>query len=485
MDENGDSVGAEGFTKPEGPAVQTPGGGTGPTAVHRRRKWLWMVVVFVGMVTAVVWPRKPEGPPQIITIPNGDKYEFMGVTYGTNHVMGSVAARLVSHLPGGMTNWVQKHFGNKIGPIRTFYTPSPGLCVWFKLLETNGVPIRNSPRIYAKLADENDVEGGEQYVQQFLPRLPNTVYPLGVFFVAPRRSHVLQLCFYNTDRSGNISNEIARVRFPNPLYGRFPAWQSEPLPTTKKAGDLDVRLDHIMTGVRYVRPVDGYKAIEYRPSQRGEHTEAVFDVALNSSSGTNESWTIQNVTLSDSTGNLLQQLGLPRELIPDPNAEKFVLTPIPGNGEVRGFLEGTLWRDEPAWRLQVDFKRSSQFAAEELTTFKNVPLPKIGTTNKNVMTNIVAGMQVVLAEFQRYPGNTQRSARIQIELPEKPASVAVDFAKIATDTGKEINIQYSSWGLFSRVTYLATIPTDAQSVDIALVVQRMRSVEFFVKPPAY
>ncbi len=52
-----------------------------------------------------------------------------------------------------------------------------------------------------------------------------------------------------------------------------------------------------------------------------------------------------------------------------------------------------------------------------------------------------------------------------------------------TDTGDEIQLKANSWDPFARVIYLAAIPANAKTVDITFSVQKMRSVEFFVRPP--
>ena len=97
----------------------------------------------------------------------------------------------------------------------------------------------------------------------------------------------------------------------------------------------------------------------------------------------------------------------------------------------------------------------------------------------------------MLAEFARNPNlilkaheMSDRTSWIRVELPGKPAGVALDFLKITTDTGKVETAEAGYFaGDFDFVQCLQSIPSNAQTVDITLVVQKTRTVEFLVKPP--
>jgi hypothetical protein len=53
---------------------------------------------------------------------------------------------------------------------------------------------------------------------------------------------------------------------------------------------------------------------------------------------------------------------------------------------------------------------------------------------------------------------------------------------MTADTGEIFEKHGNSWGPFYRGASLKFIPTNAQTVDITWVVQKMRSVDFLVKP---
>jgi hypothetical protein len=81
------------------------------------------------------------------------------------------------------------------------------------------------------------------------------------------------------------------------------------------------------------------------------------------------------------------------------------------------------------------------------------------------------------------PGTRIERDTIRIDILGNPSGVAVDLAKMTTDSGEEVQIKGNTWGRFLRIIDVAAIPTNAQTVDITLAVQKTRSVEFFVKPP--
>ena len=161
----------------------------------------------------------------------------------------------------------------------------------------------------------------------------------------------------------------------------------------------------------------------------------------------------------------------------------------------RHAITGTLWPDEAAWRLRLELKRTRGYAPGETVTFRNVPVPKVGTTNLTPMTGFAGGMKLVLTEFERKPDITinamgigYMASRIRVELPTHPDGVALDFVEITTDTReKPVTCGETSSSPFDRAVLFAvllkSIPAGVQTMDITWVVQKTRSVEFLVKPP--
>jgi len=353
-----------------------------------KRIWLALVVA-TAMTGGLRCIEAQPTPPQIITLSNGEQYQFAGVTFDTINVpppsRKNIGARIT-----------QFNEGQK--------SERPQLFVWFQWSATNAPSARRTSALIARLADQGGVERGATTDPAFDR---GVTWDYAEFPVIPRRSQMLQCNFY----AGNSLNPVASISFTNPLYGHFPEWKPEPVPAVKKAGDLEVRLENLMTGIELsgTPPIlaNGKQGIGFHPAQSGIHLATFFDVSLTSARGTNEEWVVQSAELSDATGNVLAS---PSNV----GSSGGNVSPMTFMGEYRLSLPGTLWPDEAAWRLKLELKRKSGFAPDELVTFKNVPVPKIGITNFPPITNMVGGVQLVLKEFVengdrtniRYPRGT-------------------------------------------------------------------------------
>ena len=413
---------------------------------------------------------------QIITLPKGEQYRLAGLTYGITNVPPLSEKNIGTPV-------TQFNEGQK------FETPQ--LFVWFQWVETNALPVRPSPTLAARLADQEGVERGATTYPAFSS---GVTWDYAGFPVIPKRSQMIQCNFYPFD--GSSINPVASIIFTNPLYGHFSEWKSEQIPTVRMAGNLEVRLENFMTGneISWASPVlaNGKQGMGFEPIQKGIHLDTFFEVSLKSVL-INEEWVVQSAELSDATGNILTS---PSYV----GSSGDNVSPMTFRGEYRLSIPGTLWPDEAAWRLKLEMKRKSGFVPEEFVTFKNVPVPKLGTTNFPPITNIVGGVQLVLKEFVengdrtniRYPRGTNANfvvndhtpeTMVAVELSGHPEGVAVDFVKMIADTGEIFEKHGNSWRPFYRGASLKFIPTNAETVDITWVVQKTRSVEFFVKPP--
>ena len=81
----------EGVKVPQGQGMLQPSERTCPSGKGGRpsRRLLWQSLAgfFVaGFIAWLWWESAHRAPPQIITLPNGERYQFAGVTYGTNNV---------------------------------------------------------------------------------------------------------------------------------------------------------------------------------------------------------------------------------------------------------------------------------------------------------------------------------------------------------------------------------------------------------------
>ena len=488
-----------GATVPENDGLPKPDDnmppGKGRGGRRGRRRWkgiglaLGLLAAAIGVTAWFLRDRTPDGPPLILTLPGGEKYRFMGTTYGTRNVPPSFDAKVVSVLPDRLANLARKRVGPQISQYNQGQKfDSPNLFIWFQRVGTNVSVWPPGQTFDARLADEAGIEAG---VVDYPPgfRSPGVAWHYTSFSVIPRRSRVLQLNFYPDYVGGHSSGPVGSVKVPNPLYGKYPQWKPEPIPAVKKAGDLEVRLDDFVTGSQVggatVAKANGSWNLPFDRAEKGQKTATGFDFSVRFSRGTNEVWVLHSAELSDATGNVLRNTLLQTLIEP---FEGYGPPQLAGWGAYSESIHGTLWPDEAAWRLKLEFKRASGFAPEEVVTFKDVPVPAVGTNTYPGWTKKAGGIKVALSKFERIPYHSRWSMfglmpQVTVELPGKPMGVALDFLGMKADAGQVKRHDFGRPDAFAYTFWVDSIPTNAKTMDFTFVVQKTRMVEFLVKPP--
>ena len=64
-------------------------------------------------------------------------------------------------------------------------------------------------------------------------------------------------------------------------------------------------------------------------------------------------------------------------------------------------LPGSLWTEEPAWKLRAQISRTADFAADELVVFKDVPMPENYQRVRIHAVSNIWGKRVELADMSR------------------------------------------------------------------------------------
>jgi hypothetical protein len=463
------------------------------------------VILMIATVIAVIGLMYLQEPPptQFVTL-SGQEYRFIGVTCGTKHGHGPFLARLVDRAPPFVSNFLQRStLRVRIGTAQSFKTPQPALAVWFEPVFTNrATSIRSrlssivtvsSPQgagsdVQAMLADEQGViagKAGEIPMRATFPGVSSGPFPI-FFPVVPRRSRMIECCFYTVPAiPEGARREVGKVRFPNPfypLYGRFPDWRPEALPVGKRVGDFEVRLEHFTSGVptNGLNPLNGHPSLgahltKFRPAAKGEEAKTGFDFSLHATNATGTDWVLHAADLRDPGGNHVRSSW--------PTGDQWSYP----------FLWGSLWPNETAWQLRLEFKRRSGFAPAELVTFTNVPFLKFGVGGPIVRTNIVHGHEFVLTEYTRSGRSNYAgvSPLFRIEASDLE-DTAIDFVKLVTDQGETMVMrEMSEMSPATREPLASPVrvvffgkdpPTNATTVNLTWCIQKTRSVEFFVQP---
>ncbi len=437
-----------------------------------RKGWLIVfVLLLAGLIAATLGWFARQAHPQVVTMPNGVQYEFQGVTYGTNHVMGSRLDLIIARLPTKFGRMARQFLGNRLAPLNRYSTSRPSLCVWLRPLDTNA-PSARGLSVTAMLADASGVLAGDRHytyvwASSVRPRWLRIDFP-----VLPRRSRMVE-CRFFTSAPGK-HQEFARVQFSNPAFGQYPQWQPEALPVTQKAGDLSVRLERFSTGHNnsmesYRRP-NGMSGTRFGRAKPGEEIRAVFQLSFDSPRGTNEVWTLNGAQLSDATGNVLPITGRS-----DVGNGRFAVAPV-------------LWPDEAAWKLKLELERKSGFRPEELVVFKGVPIPPVGTTNFFSLTTNMDGVEITLTNFSHKAeppdgsGGSRDANSIQIQHTKMPAGKSFDFVRMTADGASQPEVFGRSWSDTEYTISFRHLSTNASTVDLIYSLQPTRVVEFLVKP---
>ena len=422
----------------------------------RGKKWPLAFAVLVSGL--VIWAlvaslRDPGEKVQFFTLPDGTKYHFGGATYGANRVPPFFAEQFVSHLPAGLSNWVQTKYGKSLGLMPTFPADKPELQVWMNLVDRSPSNLVGTINPLGILADERGVEGGQPANLSGIFPWPEMSYQF-----VPRRSRYLEVHVYDVFNSGSTyRHEAGTFRFRNPQYGKFPQWQPEPLPSTKIAGDVQVTLTNCLVGTG--------------PENR---FSTVFGLELKQPPNTNEHWAIERIEASDATGNSIDNLyhgqGLDRQ----------------------GSIPAAFWPDEKAIRLKIWLKRTAGFSKAEVLSFTNVPIPSSSATNEIATTNRVGEFEVELRNdaWKRYRGImvpkggglVMGSYGFGLAVPHGTATVMAEFLKVTTDTGEELHDYARAWDDKGELRFFGSMPANAKSLNMTVSVQKLRTVEFLVKP---
>jgi hypothetical protein len=429
-------------------------------------------VLAIAVADGLLWKKGP--PPQIVTLPNGEEYQFAGTTYGTTPVPPSLAARAVSWLPTPLAERARKRFAGTLSQNRPGVKfLSPRLIVWFRRLGTNAVPASPGLNLNVMLADKAGVTAG----QDGLAGYPTgTAWLFAAFSIVPRRSRELE-CYFSREFDDLL---VGKVSFLNPLYSQFPQWQPESLPTLKRVEDLEVRLDRLETG--YLPPglfgtnLTRKPLFRLGPKRGSSVMGSVFHISLRSSAGSN-TWSLGNAVLSDATGNRLLDPAGPTQLRRTDWGDSY-----------SKLIRGTLWPDEAAWRLKLEFYRPPGGAAGDLVTFSNVPILKTDASKPIKRTAAFGPYQVVLEEATVRSGYGVWFLAWRVELLNAPDGLAAEVNRATADTGMQLSVHQETearpgGGQNEQFAILSGVPSNATAVDLTCAIQKKRTVEFLVKPP--
>jgi hypothetical protein len=427
------------------------------------------LVVLVGIVVAVRQPKPIVSAP--LTLPDGTVVRIMGVTYGTKHFLGRPLARFVAHVPAGVQVVLKRLLGSQAVLQASTTTFEPRLIVWLGHTTNNATALAGSGYINAFLSDSSGFLSGDNASVYGWWSNPQDLQ----FQVFPRRDPVLVLYFFDHSATGGVTM-CGSLPFANPFRGKFPQWQPEPLPATRRAGDVAVTLDKLSTGhdqnITQKSLQDGGRAIEFTTNRVDGQNRTVCAIHLHALAGTNEVWQVASEEVSDATGNRARNTSIGWG-----SSEDGYFTFAPG-----------LWTNEPAWKLHCEIKRAKGFGPGETFVFRDVPLGRLDETNRLGCTTNFRGATVALVEVVRRAPSTNNTWSSE-QLSQAHFTTAgltndlhLDLLSARTDSGTSLDSPSWSSGGAERTYSFRNIPREAKTADFTFAVQRSRWVEFVVKP---
>jgi hypothetical protein len=418
---------------------------------------LWSVVsvLIAGIaVGAFLWLRKP----QVITLNDGTKLTLVGVTYGKHHVAPKIK------IAGGRT---RGGGGERID------STNNTVVVW---IEAEHKP-NQYPNYQLMVYDKANTACVSIYART-QSQIKNGVEIQGFMLDAyPRwdRKMILRIMNY-----GQRGQQIAKSLFvvSNPSRGSFAKWTPDPLPNTQSDGDLDVTLTKLVTDAPL--PYNRGNGVP-RNDPINKCVQIALDVQQKGQSVTN--WRPVRVVTSDATGNSIQGW----------------VNDYRQNGEKTGyFYQEGLWPDEPAWKLRLEFSRTSGFSDDEVWAVTNVPV-RPGTqqdvwngwgdsskTKAAFADATVNGIHLKLFPAIQYQDQNQgggQSVSFSIKADPDPESegMRVTVLKAADDQGRILQNRGSSWG-GGNYQYQYSNARNVKALNLTIALHKSRFVEFTVKP---
>ncbi len=275
--------------------------------------------------------------PQVIKLTDGTKLTFIGVTYGKHHVAPKIT------VAGKTTR------GN--GGARIDSTNDTAV-VW---IEAETKP-NQYPNYQLLVYDKANTACVSTYART-QSQIKNGVNIQGFMLDAyPRwdRKMILRIM-----SQGNNGERVSKEQFvvSNPARSSAAKWTADPLPDTQSDGDLDVTLNKLTANAP--SPYYARSGIP-KNDPAGKCVQIDFDIQQKGQSVTN--WHPMQVETTDATGNHIKGWIY--------NDRQYSRTGDP----TAYFYQPGLWPDEPAWKLRVEFSRTSGFSDDEIWAVTNVPV---------------------------------------------------------------------------------------------------------------
>jgi hypothetical protein len=288
----------------------------------------------------------------------------------------------------------------------------------------------------------------------------------------PRRAKTLGLRFMRSGADHQTWQQMAELHIRNPLFARYPVWVPEPVPAPKIAGDLNVTLTGLQTGICLDDPGRAAQA------NATQYSRAIF--TIQQLGRPDAFWRARSVEIVDATGNRWSPFIPPESLKHNDQRNELVFA-------------GALWPGEAAWKLRVEFARTAGFEDQELWTVRGLRVPQALQTLylQNTMTNQLTILSLVAftGGDADQPGNLKwlmekGDPRISVRAEPVPEGWRLSLVRVVDDQGREAEFRSGNeWGWSNgEEVFGLKLQPDASRVDCTFALHKSRFLEFLARP---
>jgi hypothetical protein len=429
---------------------------------------LLALIALVAILAAMLWVLAQEPAPlQVRRLPDGIEIRLEAVTFGTEHqfVRGRRWQRLLTPLlPDGL----RERIGGKVHSWRSW--PGERLVFW-TFRRTSPIVVTGAPpgvetRAHLPVVtDEHGCQFEAHTVHAWHNMDKHELIEAHTATAFPRRGERVGLRVGPPTAAGAI--EHAEFRVLNPARGHYAAWKAEPLPITRRDGDLAFTLTALTTGSEGPGPT-------LRPAPRGKLAWSRATFQITEAGRPTDGWSVVGLTLSDATGNRVE---------PDASSQ------YAHEGQAHYAMQGGLCVEEPAWKLRAEFARMKDHEPGDLWVVRDVPITRRGslggTVSKFTRHGVTLQFLGITAKGAKAPpggAGWGNGVTVHVQAPSLLKEVRLGLVRAMDDRGRVVpnmGSGSSGSGLYGFVLQAAP---DARTLDLTLVLQRSRFAEFVAKP---
>lgn len=444
------------------------------------------VVIVVGGIAGLIClqPRS-----EAMTLPDGSQLTLLKITHGTNHVL-RFGRRwqdlLYPVLPQKLRVKYRPHVMHFAG------NDPDSVMVWF---QREGVPSAdgNWSRVCLATVDDRGLESPfilSPHVTRTLgTSRAFTGSRVGGSGVAsaqlsgwevldyPKRSGGFRLRIYGVGTDSSLVGAGA-VRISKLSRREFSAWTPEPLPATRWANGLEVTLTRLDTGVVGL-------SLGADPAGMAPRVFSRAAFQLREKDSVTEDWSVNSIRLLSATGITRQG---------NNRSARW------HDAQLTVDLQGGLWFEEPAWKVQADFARTANYPTGDLWGIWGVPVPQPGEMVEHRVVTNLHGEELEFLGVSGFKHSLgvpagKAHASLQLRTPYPMDALNVVLVEVRDEEGRKAEARGATAEMVaggrgitpkeSRIGFQVEIPQGAKSLNITLAVTRLRRVEFLAKPAPF